>query len=283
MERIIDRFDKYMKLRDLNDNKVTEQLSLSIGLIGKSRKEGRDLSRNVVDSILDFYTDIEKVWFLTGEGNILKFSKRGLEVKKVINNSGFDLNDVATGLDIEDIVLQDWLTKISISNETLEKISKAININSFLFQVNARDLGNAEDFFANYMDRIAPYYPDVNASAGLDFLTNNGHNYSIPIRIPNVDAQAYINVFGDSMYPKYCNGEIIGIKEIQADMVFFGHAYVVNMIDGEAYIKYIDPGKDDEHWILRSENPNYKPKQFHLSKIHKVFVIKAVITKSTIL
>ena len=128
-----------------------------------------------------------------------------------------------------------------------------------------------------------PYYPEVNASAGLDFLTNNGHNYSIPIKIPNVDAQAYINIFGDSMYPKYCSGEIIGIKEIQKDMVQFGFAYVVAMIDGEAYVKYIDPGKDEEHWMLRSENPNYKPKQFHLSKIQKVFIIKAVITKSTIL
>ena len=132
-------------------------------------------------------------------------------------------------------------------------------------------------------ENTIPYYPEVNASAGMDFLTNNGHNYSLPIKIPNVDAQAFINVFGDSMYPKFCSGEIIGIKEIQKDMVFFGHAYVIQMIDDEAYIKYIDQGKDDEHWILRSENPNYQPKQFHLSKIVKVYIIKAVISKSTLL
>ncbi len=132
-------------------------------------------------------------------------------------------------------------------------------------------------------ENTIPYYPDVNASAGMDFLTDNGHNYSLPISIPNVDAQAFINVFGDSMYPKYCSGEIIGIKEIDKDMVFPGHAYVIQMIDGEAYIKYIDPGKDEEHWLLRSENEKYKPKQFHLSKIHKVYIIKAVITKSTLL
>lgn len=132
-------------------------------------------------------------------------------------------------------------------------------------------------------EKTIPYYPDVNASAGMDFLTENGHNYNVPIKIPNVDAQAFINVFGDSMYPKYCSGEIIGIKEIEKDMVFPGHAYVVQMTDGEAYIKYIDPGKDEEYWILRSENEKYKPKQFHLSKIRKVYIIKAVITKSTLL
>jgi len=133
------------------------------------------------------------------------------------------------------------------------------------------------------VEKTIPYYPDVNASAGMDFLTENGHNYNLPIKIPNVDAQAFINVFGDSMYPKYCSGEIIGIKEIEKDMVFPGHAYVVQMTDGEAYIKYIDPGKDEEHWLLRSENEKYKPKQFHLSKIRKVYIIKAVITKSTLL
>lgn len=132
-------------------------------------------------------------------------------------------------------------------------------------------------------ENTIPYYPDINASAGMDFLTNNGHNYSLPIKIPNVDAQAFINVFGDSMYPKYCSGEIIGIKQIEKDMVFPGHAYVIQMIDGEAYIKYIDPGKDEEHWILRSENEKYKSKQIHLSKILKVYIIKAVITKSTLL
>ena len=47
--RKIDRFDKYMEAKGLNDNKVTNELSLSIGLLGKSRKENRDLSDKVVE------------------------------------------------------------------------------------------------------------------------------------------------------------------------------------------------------------------------------------------
>lgn len=72
MERIIDRFDKYMSLRGLNDNVVTKKLSFSVGLIGKSRKDGRDLSKSATEAILNFYTDIEPVWLLTGEGSMLK-------------------------------------------------------------------------------------------------------------------------------------------------------------------------------------------------------------------
>ena len=71
MERIIDRFDKYMKFKGLNDNKVTDQLSLSIGLLGKSRKKGRDASIKLIEKILEFYTDIEKVWLITGIGEML--------------------------------------------------------------------------------------------------------------------------------------------------------------------------------------------------------------------
>ena len=70
--RKIDRFDKYMKVKGLNDNKITVQLGLSIGTLGKSRKEGRDLSDKVVEQILNFYTDLDRVWLLTGEGEMLR-------------------------------------------------------------------------------------------------------------------------------------------------------------------------------------------------------------------
>ena len=61
-----------MRFKGLNDNRVTVQLGLSIGTLGKSRKEGRDLSDKVVERILNFYIDIDRIWLLTGEGPMLK-------------------------------------------------------------------------------------------------------------------------------------------------------------------------------------------------------------------
>lgn len=127
-----------------------------------------------------------------------------------------------------------------------------------------------------------PYYPDVNASAGLNFLTDNTNHSHIFISVPNIDAEAYINVFGDSMEPKYNGGEIIGIKEVSKDFLIFGYAYVVLMKDGAAYIKYVQPGHDKNHWVLDNENKHYKPNEFHLSKIAKVFIIKGKINKTTL-
>ena len=128
-----------------------------------------------------------------------------------------------------------------------------------------------------------PYYPEVNASAGLNFINQADGHYSIPISIPNVKADAFINVFGDSMYPKYCSGEIIGRKEIEKDMVMFGHAYVIQMSDGEAYLKYIKKGTTDDKWLLVSENEHYEPREFHLKYIDKVFIIKATISRTSLL
>ena len=69
--RVIDRFDQYMKAKDLNDNRVTVQLGLAVGTIGKSRREGRDLSKKVIKKLLDYYNDLDETWLLTGNGEML--------------------------------------------------------------------------------------------------------------------------------------------------------------------------------------------------------------------
>lgn len=54
--RKIDRFDKYMKAKGLNDNQVTVKLGLTVGVLGKSRKENRDLSPKLTEKILNFFS-----------------------------------------------------------------------------------------------------------------------------------------------------------------------------------------------------------------------------------
>jgi phage repressor protein C with HTH and peptisase S24 domain len=126
------------------------------------------------------------------------------------------------------------------------------------------------------------YYPDVNASAGLETEMQNDELKRIPINIPNWEkGVAFINVYGDSMYPKYCSGEIIGIKEVEPQYINYGYAYVVIFNDGQVFLKYIRKGKDNEHWLLDSENSKYESREYHLSLIKKVFIIKGVITKTT--
>lgn len=120
--RRIERFDKYMTFKGLNDNKVTVDLGLSNGTIGKSRKDGRDLSDRVIEQILNFYTDLNKVWLLTGEGEML--NKKIYQEAKGDNNTqvagnGNNVNVTTTSL-LEELAAQRKLTE-----KAQEQLSKA--------------------------------------------------------------------------------------------------------------------------------------------------------------
>jgi DNA-binding XRE family transcriptional regulator len=126
------------------------------------------------------------------------------------------------------------------------------------------------------------YYPNVSAAAGMDKEMQNDELKRLPINLPNWDKGIdFINVYGDSMYPKFCSGEIIGIKEVELQYMNFGYAYVVILKDEQVLLKYIKKGSDKEHIILESENDFYESKEYHLEQIKKVFIIKGVITKTT--
>lgn len=71
MREIFTRFDKYMTLKGLNDNQVTMQCDLAVGLLSQARKGKSDLGKKSIDKILNRYQDINRVWLLTGEGQML--------------------------------------------------------------------------------------------------------------------------------------------------------------------------------------------------------------------
>ena len=126
------------------------------------------------------------------------------------------------------------------------------------------------------------YHPNVSAAAGMDKEIVNDELDRIPVYLPNWEKGiAFINVYGDSMWPKYCSGEIIGIKEVELQYVNYGFAYVVILKDGQVLLKFIKKGSDKDSIILESENKFYEPKEYHLDQIKKVFIIKGVITKTT--
>ena len=124
------------------------------------------------------------------------------------------------------------------------------------------------------------YYPEVNASAGFDVSTFNEEKTRIPIFLPDFgDNVIFINVYGDSMYPKYKSGDMIGIKPVEFQYIVFGHPYVVVFDNGDTNIKYVQKGSDEHHVILASENPKYEPREYPLSIIRCFFTVKGSFNK----
>lgn len=71
MERKIDRFLKYLDYKGISENKATVDCGLSKGLIGQAKSGKSDLGNKAVEKVLIFYQDLNKVWLLTGEGEML--------------------------------------------------------------------------------------------------------------------------------------------------------------------------------------------------------------------
>lgn len=207
--RKIERFDMYMRYKGLNDNQVTTQLGLSNGLLGKSRKENRDLSSKVIEQILSHYEDLSKVWLITGEGEML--ITQGLE-----ENGGLSLPLVP-----------------------IDAIGGALSGTN-----------------GQWMEYDAEKYI-VPAFRSCDFL---------------------IRVDGDSMYPKYQKGDIVACKKVPLTDIWFqwGKVYVVDTRQG-ALIKYVEPGNDNEHITLASENQRYKPFLLPLDELNGVAIVKGLI------
>lgn len=114
--RRIERFDNYLSYKGLNDNIVTNDLKLSVGTIGKSRKEGRDLSDRVIELILNFYTDLSRVWLLTGEGEMIVTDTAPRIVEASIVRADEEVEvDIVGIAQAQNITLQDIATIIGES------------------------------------------------------------------------------------------------------------------------------------------------------------------------
>jgi phage repressor protein C with HTH and peptisase S24 domain len=71
MREKMERFSKYMEIKGLNDNQVTNDCGLSVGLLGQARKGKSDLGAKAIDKILITYQDLNRVWLLTGDGEMI--------------------------------------------------------------------------------------------------------------------------------------------------------------------------------------------------------------------
>lgn len=89
MNDFFERLDKYMEYKGLNDNKLTVETGISVGIIGKGRKRG-GLSQENIAKILYRYSDLNANWLFRGEGNMIIedqiFSSSEVNWEKIIKS-----------------------------------------------------------------------------------------------------------------------------------------------------------------------------------------------------
>jgi len=108
-----------MEAKQLNDNQVTRDCGLSVGLLNQARKGKSDLGTKAIDKILNKYQDLSKVWLLTGEGTML--------VENSASNGSHSsqaVGDGATATNSEGV--KECLEIIRKQQESIDKLVDAI-------------------------------------------------------------------------------------------------------------------------------------------------------------
>ena len=223
-----------------------------------------------------------------------------ITLRQIIKNKGVTNKIVADALGVAEtnIVRYDDLSKRKLSD--LITISKALNMDlGELVQIitgTTINLGSSEVetiYKPTYAEKIEEegnvILYDVEAAANLKHLFDNkDENILGMIHIPNIpkcDGAVYVK--GDSMYPLLKSGDIVAYKEIPLDMqhIFFGEMYLVSIdMDGDEYltVKYVNHSDKGDDWIkLVSYNQYHQPKDFPLSSVKAMAIIKLSIRMNT--
>lgn len=91
-------------------------------------------------------------------------------------------------------------------------------------------------------------------------------------------ADFLIPIKGDSMQPTYKSGDIVACQRLPMTNLFFqwNRPYVLDTAQG-ALIKRIQPGKDQQHVLIVSDNEQYAPFELPYSEIYSVATVIGLI------
>ena len=70
MGKFIERLQLFQEKMGINDNQMTVKASLSVGLLGKAKKSGKDMAAESIEKILYAYPELSADWLLTGRGSM---------------------------------------------------------------------------------------------------------------------------------------------------------------------------------------------------------------------
>lgn len=68
----IERIQYFMEHFGINDNQLTIDAGLSVGLIGKAKKTGKAMNSSNIEKILNAYPELNPEWLMLGTGEMIR-------------------------------------------------------------------------------------------------------------------------------------------------------------------------------------------------------------------
>ena len=76
----IERLFQYLDFKGIAHTSFEKKAKIANGYLNKVKIKGSDLGNNVIDKILIEARDLNKVWLLTGEGEMLNIKNNEAEI-----------------------------------------------------------------------------------------------------------------------------------------------------------------------------------------------------------
>lgn len=254
IEKITHRLCKYMEYKGLNPNNITVDAGLSIGLIGKAIKNLAGLNSDTIEKILHAYVDLNPIWFVLGEGEMLKPNMQDLKHNESVTKS----------------------VTFSEKTKSKENVTLFVNEDKAAFHNRMPKVVTVDD---SGKDNVVL----VPAKAAAGYLLGYGDNefiQSLPtFNLPNIQNGTFrmFQVSGHSMFPTISDGSyVVGewvenwIKEIKDNRI-----YVIVSDDGILVKRVLNRLKKYDNLYLKSDNRReYPNRTLEPSQIKEVWAVK---------
>ena len=132
--------------------------------------------------------------------------------------------------------------------------------------------------------RYIRYWTDVDVTGGdvtlfEDATTSNVISIDIPEFQDCTDA---VNLYGDSMSPRYKSGQIVILKEWKESFIEFGNVFLLITKKGHKTIKYLRKSANTDEVMCVSENSEYDPFVVKIDDIDRLYIVKGAIEKTVL-
>ncbi len=127
------------------------------------------------------------------------------------------------------------------------------------------------------------YWEDVAATGGsLEFLENPDEHKTKWLHLPHFsDCTDAVNIYGESMFPLYKNGEIIILKAWNESFIDYGNVYLIITKNGHRMVKYLHKSPNEGKVICQSENSKFDSFEIDKSDILRLFLVRGKVTQNS--
>lgn len=196
-------------------------IGASKGVLSRAIANGTDIQSKWLISLVENYPRYSGDWLLTGNGNMLREQQNPLLSTPILQKH------ITTEKDPD--------KHIDVFTEASKKTPGAIPL------VSERAIGGFanEHFSIKERDILAYYVIPKFRFLGVDFM---------------------IEVFGDSMIPKFYPGDIIACSIIShSRYIEWNKCHLIATVDRGLIVKRLMPGSDDDCFKAISDNKDYPP------------------------